>query len=110
MMVGSILSARIHEYQKPLSIDNTPKPTISSGEQVLVKVSAAGLCHSDLHLINGDWKDIIPIKLPIAPGHEVAGLVEELGDSVPEGVLDIGDSSSCVWGMGMWNLLLLQKW
>ena len=33
-----IVSARIHEYQKPLSIDNIPKPTISTGEQVLVKV------------------------------------------------------------------------
>jgi alcohol dehydrogenase, propanol-preferring len=97
---SSILSARIHEYKKPLSIDSTPKPTISAGEQVLVKVSAAGLCHSDLHLINGDWKDIIPIKLPIAPGHEVAGLVEELGDSVPEGVLDIGDLVAVFGGWG----------
>ena len=69
----SILSARIHEYQRPLSIDDIPKPRISTGEQVLVKVSAAGLCHSDLHLINGQWKDIIPIQLPITPGHEVAG-------------------------------------
>jgi D-arabinose 1-dehydrogenase-like Zn-dependent alcohol dehydrogenase len=41
---NTIRSARIHEYQKPLSIDNTPR--ISTGEQVLVKV-AAGLCHSD---------------------------------------------------------------
>jgi D-arabinose 1-dehydrogenase-like Zn-dependent alcohol dehydrogenase len=49
----SVLSARIHEYEKPLSIDNTPKPRISTGEQLLVKVAAAGLCHSDLHLIHG---------------------------------------------------------
>ncbi|HEY6885005.1 MAG TPA: NAD(P)-dependent alcohol dehydrogenase [Nitrososphaeraceae archaeon] len=100
---NTILSARIHEYQKPLSIDNIPKPTISSGEQVLVKVSAAGLCHSDLHLINGDWKDILPIKLPIAPGHEVAGLVEEIGDSVPKEVLDIGDMVAVFggWGCGI---------
>ena len=56
----TILSARIHEYQKPLSIDYIAKPRISTGEQVLVKVAAAGLCHSDLHLINGQWKDIIP--------------------------------------------------
>src|SRR5438093_820315 len=56
---ATILSARIHEYQKPLSIDYIAKPTISAGEQVLLKVAAAGLCHSDLHLINGDWKDII---------------------------------------------------
>ena len=100
---NTVLSARIHEYQKPLSVDNTQKPTISTGEQVLVKVVAAGLCHSDLHLINGDWKDIIPIKLPITPGHEVAGLVEELGDSVPEGVLDIGDLVAVFggWGCGI---------
>ena len=38
---SSILSARIHEYQKPLSIDSTPKPTISTGEQVLVKVAGS---------------------------------------------------------------------
>ncbi len=64
----TILSARIHEYQRPLSIDDIPKPRISTGEQVLVKVATAGLCHSDLHLINGQWKDIIPIQLPITPG------------------------------------------
>jgi alcohol dehydrogenase, propanol-preferring len=100
---NTILSARIHEYQKPLSIDNTPKPTILAGEQVLVKVAAAGLCHSDLHLINGDWRDFIPIKLPIAPGHEVAGFVEELGTSVPGGVLDIGDLVAVFggWGCGI---------
>jgi len=100
---SSILSARIHEYQKPLSIDITPKPTISTGEQVLVKVAAAGLCHSDLHLINGDWKEIIPIKLPIAPGHEVAGWVEELGNSVPKGIFDIGDLVAVFggWGCGI---------
>lgn len=97
---NTILSARIHEYQKPLSIDNTPKPTILAGEQVLVKVAAAGLCHSDLHLINGDWRDFIPIKLPIAPGHEVAGFVEELGTSVPGGVLDIGDLVAVFGGWG----------
>jgi propanol-preferring alcohol dehydrogenase len=99
----TILSARIHEYQRPLSIDDIPKPRISTGEQVLVKVAAAGLCHSDLHLINGQWKDIIPIQLPITPGHEVAGWIEELGNSVPKGVLDIGDLVAVFggWGCGI---------
>ena len=99
----TILSARIHEYQKPLSIDYIAKPRISAGEQVLLKVAAAGLCHSDLHLINGDWKDIIPIRLPITPGHEVAGWIEELGNSVPKGVLDIGDLVAVFggWGCGI---------
>jgi propanol-preferring alcohol dehydrogenase len=96
---NTIRSARIHEYQKPLFLDNTPKPRICTGEQVLVKV-AAGLCHSDLHLINGQWKDIIPIQLPITPGHEVAGWIEELGDFVPRGVLDIGDLVAVFGGWG----------
>jgi alcohol dehydrogenase, propanol-preferring len=45
------------------------------GEQVLVKVGATGLCHSDLHIINGDLRNIIPIKLPLTLGHEIAGYV-----------------------------------
>ncbi|HZA69387.1 MAG TPA: alcohol dehydrogenase catalytic domain-containing protein [Nitrososphaeraceae archaeon] len=65
-----MLSARIHNYQEPLAIDNTSKPKVH-GEEVLVRVGAAGLCHSDLHLINGEWKDVLPLKLPKTPGHEV---------------------------------------
>jgi alcohol dehydrogenase, propanol-preferring len=99
----TILSARIHEYQKPLTVDSIPKPMLTSGEQVLVKVGAAGLCHSDLHLINGEWKDVIPVPLPITPGHEVAGWVEEIGDSVPQGVLNKGDLVAVFggWGCGI---------
>src|ERR687897_1839952 len=67
-----MLSARIHKYQEPLPIDNTSKPRVH-GEGVLVRVGAAGLCHSDLHLINGEWKDVLPLKLPKTPGHEIAG-------------------------------------
>ena len=47
-------------------------------------MGASGLCHSDLHLINGEWKDVLPLKLPKTPGHEVAGWIEEIGESVPE--------------------------
>lgn len=69
----TMLSARIHEYQKPLILEETLRPVIIKGEQVLVKVGATALCHSDLHLINGGWKDTIPLNLPLIPGHEVAG-------------------------------------
>lgn len=78
-----MLSTRIHKYQEPLVIDNTSKPKVR-GEEVLVKVGAAGLCHSDLHLINGEWKDVLPLNLPKTPGHEIAGWIEEVGESVPE--------------------------
>jgi alcohol dehydrogenase, propanol-preferring len=80
----TMLSARIHEYQEPLEIDTVSKPKVAHGEEVLIRVGAAGLCHSDLHLINGEWKDVLPLNLPKTPGHEVAGWIEEIGESVPE--------------------------
>ena len=98
-----MLSARIHQYQSPLIIENIEQPVITKGEQVLVKVGATGLCHSDLHLINGDWKNSIPLQLPTTPGHEIAGWVEEIGDSVPKVLLDKGDMVAVFggWGCGI---------
>ena len=104
----TILSARIQEYQNPLAIERIPKPTITSGDQVLVKVAASGLCHSDLHLVNGEWKNVLPIPLPITPGHEVAGWVEEIGDSVPQGFLDKGDLVAIFGGWGC-GVCIVQK-
>jgi propanol-preferring alcohol dehydrogenase len=52
-------------------------------EEVLIKVSACGVCHSNLHMIEGDWLDWgVPAKSPIVPGHEVTGTVEEVGNDV----------------------------
>jgi len=99
-MEGSIRSARIHEYNKPLELDNISKPAIRGDEQVLVKVGATGLCHSDLHLINGEWKDILPLNLPKTPGHEIAGWVEEVGKSVPENIVKPGDLVAVFGGWG----------
>jgi alcohol dehydrogenase, propanol-preferring len=82
--IETMLSGRIHKYQEPLEIDTVSKPKVAHGEEVLIRVGAAGLCHSDLHLINGEWKDVLPLKLPKTPGHEVAGWIEEIGESVPE--------------------------
>ena len=79
-------AARIHKYGSSLEVDDIRKPSISSPEEVVVKVGAAGLCHSDLHLINGDWQKSLPINLPKTPGHEITGWVEETGTSVPESI------------------------
>jgi alcohol dehydrogenase, propanol-preferring len=98
-----MLSARIHKYQEPLAIDNTSKPKVQ-GEEVLVKVGAAGLCHSDLHLINGEWKDVLPLNLPKTPGHEIAGWIEEIGESVPKSAqMKEGDLVAVFggWGCGI---------
>lgn len=97
-----MISARVHGYQKPLVVENVPR-SHARGEEVLVKVGGAGLCHSDLHLISGEWKDAIPLALPMTPGHEVAGWIEELGASVPAGLFNPGDLVAVFggWGCGV---------
>jgi D-arabinose 1-dehydrogenase-like Zn-dependent alcohol dehydrogenase len=52
---------RIHAYQEPLQVEEVPKPGMPHGEEVLVTVGGAGLCHSDLHVIQGDWASSIPV-------------------------------------------------
>ena len=98
-MNNVMLSARMHEYQRPLVIESVPKPR-AKGEGILVKVGGTGLCHSDLHLISGEWKDAIPLTLPMTPGHEVSGWVEEVGDSVPQGLFKSGDLVAVFGGWG----------
>src|SRR5271157_181477 len=90
-----ILAGHIHVFMKcmllhkPAPIETSPLdytdievPRIGSGE-VLIKVSGCGVCHSNLHMVEGDWLDMgVPKKLPIVPGHEVTGTVEEFGSGV----------------------------
>ena len=73
-----------YAQSRPLSIENVTLAPPGPGE-VLVRVAAAGLCHSDLSVINGDR----PRPMPMALGHEAAGVVEALGDDVND--LAIGD-------------------
>ena len=69
---------------RPLTIETVELAPPGLGE-VLIKVVAAGLCHSDLSVINGDR----PRPMPMALGHEAAGIVEELGEGVTD--LQVGD-------------------
>jgi len=69
---------------KPLAIETVELAPPGPGE-VLVKIAAAGLCHSDLSVINGDR----PRPMPMALGHEAAGVVEQLGPDVED--LAVGD-------------------
>jgi propanol-preferring alcohol dehydrogenase len=69
---------------KPLKNEEYPDPVLKEDE-LLIRISACGVCHSNLHTIEGDWKPIgIPAKLPIVPGHEIVGTVEEVGKVVKE--------------------------
>lgn len=71
-------AARLHQYGQPLYIDDIEIP-IPKGEEVLVKVGGAGVCHSDVHFANGEWQKQLPTKLPITIGHETAGILEQAG-------------------------------
>ncbi|MEK7847701.1 MAG: zinc-dependent alcohol dehydrogenase family protein [Chloroflexota bacterium] len=63
---------------RPLSLDELPQPTPGPG-QVLIEVSACGLCHTDLHIVEGE----LPArKLPVVPGHQIVGRVAALGPGV----------------------------
>ena len=90
-------AARIVEPNKPLEVTELPSPK-STGNEVIVKVKAAGVCHSDLHLWEGGYDlgdgNFLKVtdrgvKYPITPGHEIVGTVSEIGDSV-KGV-SVGD-------------------
>ena len=96
-------TARIHSDGEPLVIENIPEPSLLHGQQVIVRVGVCGLCHSDLHLINGDWKESIPLKLPITPGHEIVGCIEEIGKALPQQFGQKGDAVAVFggWGCGV---------
>jgi propanol-preferring alcohol dehydrogenase len=85
-------AAVVHAFGRPLTIDDIPVPVPGPGE-LLVKVMACGVCHTDLHAANGDW----PVKphVPFVPGHEVTGVVAALG----AGVMDFkeGDAVGVAW-------------
>ena len=75
---------------KPLKITEIDKHQIKRSNEILIKIEACGVCHSQLHGIEGDWKDLgIPPTLPTVPGHEVAGKVVEIGKDVTK--FKVGD-------------------
>jgi len=80
-------------FGKPLRLKEVPTPSLGPGE-VLVRVKGCGVCHSDLHLVDGDWASW-GTPLPIVPGHEVTGVVEEVGDGVES--LSKGDRVGVPW-------------
>ena len=72
-------AAVVRTFHEPLTIEEMPVPAPQYGE-VLVKIAATGVCHTDLHAVDGDW----PVKpsLPFVPGHEGVGVVAAVGAGV----------------------------
>ncbi|GAB3258221.1 zinc-dependent alcohol dehydrogenase [Chitinimonas naiadis] len=91
-MTAMMKAAVVHDFGQPLEIEEVPVPEVPPG-QVLVKVVASGVCHTDLHAAKGDW----PVKpaLPFIPGHEGVGYVAKVGAGV-RGIRE-GDRVGVPW-------------
>ncbi len=78
-MSNKMKAAVLHEFNQPLQIEEVDIPTPGAGE-IVVKMQASGVCHTDLHAIEGDW----PVKPspPFIPGHEGVGLITAVGEGV----------------------------
>jgi propanol-preferring alcohol dehydrogenase len=86
-------AAVVHEFGAPLVVEDVPTPVPDEGE-VLVRVEASGLCHTDIHAAHGDWP--VKPKLPLIPGHEGVGIVEALGPGARNGIAE-GDRVALPW-------------
>lgn len=91
-MAKTMKAAVVREFGKPLKIEEVAIPTPGAGE-VLVRIKATGVCHTDLHAADGDW----PVKPtpPFIPGHEGAGIVAAVGAGVKN--LREGDPVGIAW-------------
>ena len=78
-MLKTMKAAVVREFGKPLVIEEVAVPEVGPG-QILVKVAAAGVCHTDLHAAEGDWP--VKPKPPFIPGHEGVGHVVAVGQGV----------------------------
>jgi propanol-preferring alcohol dehydrogenase len=89
---GTMKAAVVHDFTQPLTIEEKPIPVPGDG-QILVRIEASGLCHTDIHAAHGDW----PVKPtpPFTPGHEGVGIVTALGPGVTE--VAVGDRVALPW-------------
>ncbi|MDH3611155.1 MAG: alcohol dehydrogenase catalytic domain-containing protein [Nitrosopumilus sp.] len=89
-MRAMVLSECAPIETNPLKLSEIDIHQIKKENEILIKIEACGVCHSQLHGIEGDWKELgIPPTLPTVPGHEVVGLVVEIGKNVSK--FKVGD-------------------
>jgi NAD+-dependent secondary alcohol dehydrogenase Adh1 len=77
-----VKSVRLHQYQQRPLVQDTPEPTITDPLDVVVRIGGAGLCRTDLHIVEGQWATRSNVTLPYTLGHENAGWVQEAGSAV----------------------------
>jgi NAD+-dependent secondary alcohol dehydrogenase Adh1 len=85
-----VKAVRVHDYKVDPSIDDIPEPELQGPLDVIIKIGGAGVCRTDLHIIDGDWAAIQDPTLPYVIGHENAGWVHAVGDAVTN--VAVGDT------------------
>jgi NAD+-dependent secondary alcohol dehydrogenase Adh1 len=85
-----VKAVRIHGYHQQPVVDEVPEPAVKGPLDVVVKIGGAGVCRTDLHIIEGQWDAAMHPQLPYTLGHENAGWVHEVGPAVSN--LAVGDT------------------
>ena len=83
-------AVRLHKYQQAPVVEEIADPKISHPFDVVVKIGGAGLCRTDIHIIEGQWKEKSNVALPYTLGHENAGWVHAVGSAVEN--VSVGDT------------------
>src|SRR5512135_1061565 len=90
-MLAQVLHEQKSADANPLSLEEVALPEPQAGE-IRIRITACGVCHTDLHVVEGD---IHPTKMPIIPGHQAVGVVDELGPQVTR--FKQGDRAGVPW-------------
>ncbi len=83
-------AVRLHGYHQQPVVEDVPEPTVKGPLDVVVKIGGAGVCRTDLHIIEGQWAEAMHPTLPYTIGHENAGWVHEVGSAVTN--VQVGDT------------------
>jgi len=83
-------AVRLHAYGKRPTVEQVVDPKITGPHDVIVRIGGAGLCRTDLHIVEGQWQDKSHVKLPYTLGHENAGWVHAVGSAVEH--VAVGDT------------------
>lgn len=85
-------AAVVHQFKQDLVLEEVEVPKVGPND-ILVRMKACGVCHTDLHAAHGDWP--VKPKLPLIPGHEGVGVIEKVGEYVTH--LKVGDRVGVPW-------------
>src|SRR2546427_9023192 len=83
-------AVRLAKYHEQPRVEEVSEPKISGPHDVIVRIGGAGLCRTDLHIIEGQWAEKSAVTLPYTLGHENAGWVQDIGSAVSN--VAVGDT------------------